>query len=265
MSFSGQIEGEPVTEATRPPRRLIPWARRLAKRGLVQWDLLRNRKDPAVQKWKSVLAGAYAGHIVIPSKAISSSREEAADFADHGLVHSGDRVLDVGGGNGRQAIGLLELGVAEYVGLDVVKGSVAWANGAFGRIGATVHFDLLDVANAMYNPGGSMQPEEAVFPYPDNSFDFAVAGSLYTHLERIEVARRYVAETARILRPGGGAYMSFFRSPPNSTTASAVRTVYLEGDIRDAVKSYFVVERESGGNTTSLHDQWRLYLRKPSS
>jgi SAM-dependent methyltransferase len=244
-------------------RRVFPAARRLAKLGLVRWDLLQHRDDPSVQRWKGVLAGAYTGHIVVPSRAVASSREEAGDFAAHGLVKAGDRVLDVGAGNGRQAIGLLELGIAEYVGLDVVPGSVEWGNRAFAAEGA-VRFDLLDVANAMYNPKGTRPPEQAVFPYPDASFDFSVAGSLYTHLERMEVAARYVAETARVLRPGGGAYMSFFASPPNPLDSGAVRSVFPREEILAAVESHFTVESSANGTTTGFHDQWRLYLRKPA-
>lgn len=252
-------------DATSPPRRMFPTARNLAKRGLVHWDLWQHRKDPAVRNWRRVLAGAHAGHIVVPSRALSSSREEALDFVRFGLVHPDDRVLDVGAGNGRQAIGLLELGVSEYVGLDIIKGSMTWANTAFAGIGAPTRFDLLDVSNEMYNPDGKMSPERVEFPYPDASFDFAVAGSLYTHLERIGVAQRYISETARVLRADGHAYMSFFKSPPNSPTSSAVRTVFDEREIRESLAAHFAIEREAGGNSTDLHDQWRLYLRKLTS
>jgi SAM-dependent methyltransferase len=243
-------------------RRLFPAARRLAKLALVRWDLWKHRAEPAVQTWKPVLAGAYSGHIVVPSRAISSSREEAADFAAHGLVAEGDRVLDVGAGNGRQAIGLIEMGVAEYVGLDIIPGSVEWGNRAFSRFPG-VRFTLLDVKNAMYNPHGTVAPENVVFPFPDASFDFSVAGSLYTHLERMEVAARYVAETARVLRPGGAAYMSFFASPPNPLDSGAVRSVFPREEILAAVRKHFTVEHEANGTTTGFHDQWRLYLRKP--
>ncbi len=242
-------------------KRLFPRARRLAKQALVRWDLLAHRHDESVRRWRAVLVGARAGHVVIPSVALESSRREADDFATRGLVRAGDRVLDVGAGNGRQAIGMVELGVASYTGLEVVRRSVDWANRAFASTG-NVRFDWFDVRNEMYNPHGSQEPEAVAFPYPDGSFDFVVALSLYTHLERLAVAARYASETARVLRPGGGAFMTFFRSPPNAVSASAVRTVFAEADIRRIVGEWFVVEDTAGCETTAFHDQWRLYLRK---
>ncbi len=242
-------------------KRLFPKARWLAKQILVRWDLWSHRHDESVRRWRSVLVGARAGHIVIPSVAIESSRREAGDFAARGLVRAGDRVLDVGAGNGRQAIGLLELGVASYTGLEVVRRSVDYANSAFASMGR-VRVDWLDVRNPMYNPRGSQEPDRVTFPYPEGSFDFAVALSLYTHLEDLEVAARYVSETARVLRVSGGGFMTFFKCPPNAMTKSAVRTVFAEADIRRMVGEWFVIEDAAGSDTTAFHDQWRLYLRK---
>jgi SAM-dependent methyltransferase len=245
-------------------RRLLPRGRWLAKQGLVRWDLFRHRNSEDFQRWANVLSGARTGHVVVPSRAIATSRSQAADFVDHNLVKPGDRVLDVGAGNGRQAIGLLEIGVASYTGLEVVKGSADYANGAFKGRG-NVRFDWLDVANKMYNPTGSQLPHEVVFPYDDESFEFVVASSLYTHLEEVQVIERYVQETARVLRTEGGAFMSFFRSPPNQASDSAIRTVIPEAEIKKLVEDVFVIEEALGGDTTGFHDQWRLYLRKRSS
>jgi ubiquinone/menaquinone biosynthesis C-methylase UbiE len=116
--------------------------------------------------------------------------------------------------------------------------------------------------NPMYNPHGSRLPEETTFPLADESFDFVIESSLYTHLERLEVVERYVNETARVLRSTGTAYMSFFRSPPNELNAAALRTVFLESDIIKVVEGAFVIEHSEGGTTAEYHDQWGLYLRK---
>jgi SAM-dependent methyltransferase len=246
---------------TTPPRRLFPAGRRLAKRALVVTDWLKHRGDQDYQPWLPVLVKAKGGHVVIPTQAIESSRRQAADFTAHGLVKPGDVVLDVGAGNGRQAIGLVELGVSRYVGLEIIPDSVRFGNEVLSTVGP-IEFDLLDVRNEMYNPRGSMAPEQVRFPYEDGTFDFSVAGSLYTHLETIEVVRTYVNETARVLRPSGTAYMSFFKAPPNTPSSSAVRTVLPEQEVLDAVGARFEVLDQQGGDTPELHNQWRLYLRK---
>src|SRR3954466_14290769 len=63
--------------------RLFPAARRLAKLAMVRWNLWKHRAEPAVQTWKPVLAGAYSGYIVVPSRAISSTGQDAAAYAAH--------------------------------------------------------------------------------------------------------------------------------------------------------------------------------------
>jgi SAM-dependent methyltransferase len=65
-----------------------------------------------------------------------------------------------------------------------------------------------------------MEPRNAErfrFPYEDGSFDLAIATSLFTHL-LAPAAEHYVAESARVLAPGGRVFATWFaidqRSPP---------------------------------------------------
>ena len=58
-------------------------------------------------------------------------------------------------------------------------------------------------------PTAAARAATSRFPYPDAEFDLAFANSLYTHLRPGET-ERYLAETVRVLRPGGRAIASFF-------------------------------------------------------
>ena len=241
--------------------------RQLGRLAVAWADVVRHWRDPQVRRWGPVIAGARSGHFTLPSFAVLSSMTEAADFQARGLLGPETAVLDVGAGNGRQAIGLLELGVGRYAGLEVMRECVDFGNRAFRdrRHHENVRFDWVDAANEMYNPAGAVDPASVAFPYDDGEFDLVIAGSLFTHLQSVEVARRYLEEIARVLSPGGAAFTTWFRSPPNDLASAAVRSVFPEEEIRGLVGAAFSIEASSGGGTTSVNDQWRLYLRKPAA
>jgi SAM-dependent methyltransferase len=243
-------------------RRIMPRLRRVAKVISVYVDLARNRRDPDIQKWKSALVGARHGHVVAPSKALASSRGETHRLLHAGVFRPGDRVLDVGAGNGRLAIGLIEAGASSYVGLEIIQGSVNYGRKAFAGY-PSVNFELFDVRNAMYNPGGKMEPDSVIFPFADATFECVVASSLFTHLERPAVVERYVSETARVLTADGRAAMSFFLSPPNPVSPpSAVRSVFDADFIYRTLEAHFEIVEEAAGQSPNFHDQRRIYLRK---
>jgi SAM-dependent methyltransferase len=76
-------------------------------------------------------------------------------------------------------------------------------------------FEWAPIHNAKYNPFGTLSASEFRFPYPDSSFDFAFATSLFTHLVHDE-AGHYLAETARVLKPGAMCLLTFFLLTPRS-------------------------------------------------
>lgn len=237
--------------------------RQLGRVALAWADVLRHWRDPRVRRWGPVIAGARHGHFTLPSFAVVSSVTEASDLRARGMLAPDAAVLDVGAGNGRQAIGLLEVSIGRYVGLEVMRSCVDFGNRAFGRRHkGTVRFDWIDAANEMYNPDGGLDPATVAFPYDDGEFDLVIAGSLFSHLQSAEVARRYLEEIARVLTPGGAAFTTWFRSPPNELADGALRSVFAEDVIRDLVGTWFTIEADSGGTTTSTNDQWRLYLRR---
>jgi SAM-dependent methyltransferase len=74
---------------------------------------------------------------------------------------------------------------------------------------------LADVQNRFYHPRGKYASTEYRFPYEAESFDFVFLTSVFTHLLPAEVAH-YTGEIARVLRPGGRCFITFFLLNPES-------------------------------------------------
>ena len=134
-------------------------------------------------------------------------REVGRALLDNLVQHAGltseDEVLDIGCGTGRVAeplSGLLAPRATAYVGFDLSRSAIAACRRQVRRPDfAFVH---ADIRNADYNPRGAVSETDYVFPCADGSIDLAFATSVFTHL-RPDPIRRYLAQTARVLRPGG--------------------------------------------------------------
>lgn len=98
----------------------------------------------------------------------------------------GQRVLEVGLGYGSVAQRLAQSG-ALYRGLDISAGPVAMVNHRLRQAGLA---------------GSARQGDVLACPFPDESFDRVVAIGCYHHTGDLG---RAIAETRRVLRPGGRA------------------------------------------------------------
>ncbi len=150
---------------------------------------------------------------------------------DEGQMRRDAAVLDIGCGPGRTAAALTRKlsPSATYEGFDVMPRSIDWCNKAIHSRFPNFHFQVADIQNGDYNPNGTQRASEFVFPYDDASFDIAVAGSLFTHLQPFE-GQRYLDETARTLKPGGrlsarGSCSTRRRSALCSTAPRAARAL----------------------------------------
>lgn len=136
----------------------------------------------------------------------------------HACLAPSSRVLDAGCGPGRMAAPLtrfLDPTAGSYEGFDVMPRSVKWCRRRITPRHPNFSFQLADLRNAQYNPDGRYRASEYVFPYPDEDFDVAIAFSLFTHLRPFE-GRRYLSETARVLRPGGRLISTWFLLTPEA-------------------------------------------------
>ena len=119
-------------------------------------------------------------------------------------------VLDIGSGIGRVARSLATTLSTEgiYRGFDVDPGAVAWCQRAYaGFKNFAFAYAPLPYVNVKGKP--QTRAEDFVFPYADATFDIAFSVSVYTHLAR-PVIDHYLAETSRVLKPGGICVNTFF-------------------------------------------------------
>lgn len=141
----------------------------------------------------------------------------------HGPLARDAAVLEIGCGLGRVAFALRYL-LSEhgrYEGFDIVRDKIDFLKAEFEPRHPNFRFTWADVQNTYYNPGGEVAGEQYRFPYDDESFDIVFAASVFTHMLPPIVAR-YIAESARVLKPGGRCVFSFFlldnyepgRAPP---------------------------------------------------
>lgn len=138
---------------------------------------------------------------------VASAVREVGRLADQAGATKESRLLDWGCGSGRLAVGLIEQygGIGEYHGVDVQKPLISWAERHLGsRPG--FHFTHVNLANARYNPAGQTVQE---IPGDTGGYDVFYAYSVFSHLRTADTAA-YLREVARLLAPGGRAFVTAF-------------------------------------------------------
>lgn len=151
---------------------------------------------------------------------------------DYGLLYEGVRVLDVGCGNGRLAMGLSQIADDfEYYGLEVIEPCVRFCRQAFKGDGR-FRFWHLDIKNDRYWPDGRLSPNEVVYPLPARSVDTVIAMSLFSHTATIAVAQRNLAEMRRVLKADGDLFATWsFTTQREATSESAKHTIYHVNEV----------------------------------
>lgn len=148
------------------------------------------------------------------------------EFLEHlvNLAHlqSHHRILDIGCGTGRLARPLsVFLGPdGLYHGFDVSLAAMEWCHREISVRNPTFTFSHHDLHHGVYNPTGATDAAVAVFPADDGSIDVACAISVFTHLPPA-VMKRYLAEVARVLKPGGRFLCTAFLLDQQSRAALA--------------------------------------------
>jgi SAM-dependent methyltransferase len=204
----------------RPGERILGWGEQLLparSRGWVAcvfdrftdgWEGLSAGDGRRVPPWRLRLR---AGRFLRPEQYLRSGRE-FFELVGPGLGGSGlGEVLEIGCGPGRIAAALRGGTVPwkAYEGMDIAEEPVAWAERYLGGESPRMHFSSVDVRNRHYARSGSGPAERLEFPYASGRFDTVLAVSVFTHMLP-DAVERYLAESHRVLRPGGRLLASFY-------------------------------------------------------
>lgn len=164
-------------------------------------DVIRGRRDPLTPPRRMIFIGAGDFR--------ATGEEFKNYFVDLGGLTPADDVLDVGCGIGRMAAPLAGWLTGRYEGFDVVPAGIEWCRRSITPQHSNFRFQVADLFNKKYNPGATERAESFRFPYPEDSFDFVLLTSVFTHLLP-DAVEGYLREIRRVLRADGTVFATFF-------------------------------------------------------
>jgi ubiquinone/menaquinone biosynthesis C-methylase UbiE len=176
-----------------------------------------------------------------------------------GGLKPNERVLDVGCGIGRIAVPLTNYLKDEgsYEGFDIMPLAIKWCQRKISSRFSNFHFQLADIYNEIYNPRGKYNASDYKFPYRDESFDFVILTSVFTHMFAKGI-ESYLSEISRVLREDGRCFITyFFLNPETITLIERRKAAY---DFRVKVDDVSYTNSEESPERAMAYDE--IFIKK---
>lgn len=217
-------------------------------------QLVRERADVEL-----LLSKMKHGHIPPggPSAFLEAGEKQVQLSIDLGVIKQDGRILDMGCGNGRWAVGLeQQLFQGSYIGVDVVPESIEFCKSLFAG-DDRFEFHHHDIHNAFYQPRAATNPERLTLAIADESIDSVICNSLFSHLERDTAVEHYLRTMRRVTKHGGFAWFTFFTSPPFPSPKADARKTILRRELVDdmLLRTGWTVVKMWGANKALSTDQ----------
>lgn len=172
-----------------------------------------------------------------------------------------EAVLDVGSGIGRKALPLVSYLDQQglYEGIDITRAGIEWCRRAYAPY-SNFRFQHIDVFNRLYNPAGRTPASEYRFPFENQSFDFVMLGSVFTHMLPADL-ENYLREVRRVLKSGGRCLITYFLL--NDESLGLIRAGKSTIDFKYAFENYRIAVEESPEDAIAYDESWirRLYQK----
>ena len=202
-------------------KRKWPWARSASSENQPDAHMPSQLETPE-ETWPQTRLFPAEAMLPVPDLSLQNQVGPPGVFHDVGLTTMGrlnmaglrpeHDVLDIGCGVGRTARYLCDYlnPAARYEGFDIMEALIEWCQAEITPRFSNFRFTFVPLYNSAYLPDSSLpSAAELAFPYPDQSFVFAFAHSVFTHLSP-HASANYLREIRRVLRPGGISYSTWF-------------------------------------------------------
>jgi ubiquinone/menaquinone biosynthesis C-methylase UbiE len=167
-----------------------------------QWETITGKRH----KYQPPRGDIYTGS----GDFIQQGNLQSSHLLNHSHIQAHHRVLDIGSGIGRTAVGLTSFLSAEgsYEGFDVVEKGVRWCQQKISIDFPNFQFQYVPLHNDLYN-SNETSALGFKFPYTNQEFDTAFLFSVFTHMAADEIGH-YLTEIHRVLKPEGQCLFTCF-------------------------------------------------------